>query len=102
MIAHYCLTRADIPAGLQAAQLIHAAGESSPGNLPPHTYAIALTCADEGELNTLSNRLFLAGIKHKRIIESDAPYSGQLMAIGIPPQPRSMLKRHLSSCKLLR
>jgi hypothetical protein len=102
VIAHYCLTRADIPAGLQAAQLIHAAGESSPGNLPPHTYAIALTCANEEELHALSRKLFLAGIKHKRIIESDMPYSGQLMAIGIPPQPRSQLKRYLSSCKLLK
>lgn len=102
MIAHYCITRADLPAGLQAAQLIHAAGESSPGNLPPHTYAIALTCANEAELQALSQRLFLAGIKHKRIIESDAPWTGQLMALGIPPGKRSELKRHLSMYKLLR
>ena len=102
MIAHYCITRADIPTGLQAAQLIHAAGESSPGNLSPHCYAIALTCKDEHELQALSEKLFLAGIKHKRIIESDAPWSGQLMAIGIPPQSRNKMKRHLSSCPLLR
>lgn len=102
MIAHYCITRADIPAGLKAAQLIHAAGESSPGNLEPHTYAIALETRDEGELHALSERLFLAGIKHKRIIESDAPWTGQLMAIGIPPARRNQLKKYLSSCKLLK
>ena len=102
MIAHYCITRADIPAGLQAAQLIHAAGESSPGNLAPHTYAIALTTKDEAELQALSERLFLAGIKHKRIIESDAPFTGQLMAIGIPPAERSKLKKYLSMYPLLR
>ena len=102
MIAHYCITRADIPTGLQAAQLIHAAGESSPGNLPPHTYAIALTTRDEAELQALSQRLFLSGIRHKRIIESDAPWTGQLMALGIPPASRNKLKQFLSSCPLLR
>lgn len=88
--------------GLQAAQLIHAAGESSPGSLPPHCYAIALTTPNEAELQALSERLFLHGIKHKRIIESDAPWTGQLMAIGIPPQSRNKLKRFLSSCPLLK
>ena len=102
MIAHYCITRADISTGLQAAMLIHAAGESSPGNLEPHTYAIALVCDDEDDLEALSFRLFMEGIKHKRIIESDAPYTGQLMALGIPPGPRSMLNKHLSSLRLVR
>ncbi len=102
MIAHYCITRADIPAGLQAAQLIHAAGESSPGNLSPHTFAIALVCRTEAELQALSERLFYAGIKHKRIVESDAPFTGQLMALGVPPGKRSELRRYLSSVPLLR
>lgn len=102
MIAHYCITRADIPTGLQAAQLIHAAGESSPGNLPPHCYAIALVCKNEAELQALSEKLFFHGIKHKRIVESDAPYTGQLMAIGIPPAERSKLKRYLSMYSLLK
>jgi hypothetical protein len=82
--------------------LIHAAGESSPGNLPPHTYAIALSCKNEHELNELSHKLFLSGISHKRIVESDAPYNGQLMALGLKPGWRSELKKHLSSCPLLR
>lgn len=102
MIAHYCITRADIPAGLQAAQLIHAAGESSPGNLPTHTYAIALTCADEKSLSDLSFELFKLGIRHHRIIENDAPYEGQLMAIGIPPQPRRNIRKHLYRLPLLK
>lgn len=102
MIAHYCITRADIPHGLQAAMLIHAAGESSPGDLPPHTYAIALTCKDEKELDILSRKLDVAGIRHSRIIENDAPWTGQLMAIGIPPGSRSALKRHLQGYPLLK
>jgi peptidyl-tRNA hydrolase len=70
--------------------------------LAPHTYAIALHAKDEKELQELSFKLFKAGIRHKRIHESDAPWTGQLMAIGIPPQPRSRLKKILSSCKLLK
>ena len=82
--------------------LIHAAGESSPGNLSPHTYAIALTTPDEHALEHLSFKLFQLGIKHHRIIESDAPYVGQLMALGIPPRKRSEVGKHLSSLPLLR
>ena len=102
MFAHYAITRADLPTGIQAAMLIHAAGESSPGSLPPHTYAIALTCKTEHDLNELSFKLFQAGISHRRILESDAPYSGQLMALGIKPGWRSELRRHLSHLQLLR
>jgi hypothetical protein len=70
--------------------------------MPPHTYAIALTTRDETELNDISFRLFQAGIPHRRIIENDAPWTGQLMAIGIKPMRRSDLRRHLSALKLLR
>jgi len=82
--------------------LIHAAGESSPGKLPPHTYAIALQCKNEHDLNDLSYDLFKCGIAHQRIVENDAPYSGQLMALGIKPGFRSELKKHLSHLQLLR
>ena len=82
--------------------LIHAAGESSPGKLPPHTYAIALECQTEHDLHALSYDLFKSGIPHQRIVESDAPYNGQLMALGLKPGWRSELKKHLSSYKLLR
>lgn len=102
MIAHYCITRADIPHGNQAAQLIHAAGESSSGNLSPHTYAIALTARDEAHLDEISVRLDAEGIVHTRIVENDAPYEGQLMAIGIPPQERWRIHKHLSQLPLLK
>ncbi len=102
MIAHYVVTRADIPTGLQAAQIIHAAGESSPGNIPPGCYAIALVARDEGELDALSFGLFRAGIRHARVVENDAPWTGQLMAIGIPPRPRKELRRYLSHLPLVK
>jgi hypothetical protein len=87
---------------VQAAQLIHAAGESSPGNLPHGTYAIALACTDEVELRLLSDRLRDAGISHTRILEPDAPYDGQLMALGLPPSYKSTYRRFISNLPLIK
>lgn len=94
--------RGDIPFGNQAAQIIHAAGESSPGDLDPGTFAVALKARDEAHLREISERLFSAGVKHKRIIESDEPYANQLMAIGIFPMERDKVKSILSSLPLVR
>jgi peptidyl-tRNA hydrolase len=94
--------RADVPHGVQAAQLIHAAGESSTGNLPRGTYAIALAANDEKHLWNISQLLITEGIMHKLILEPDAPWNGALMAIGIVPGPRKRLKKILSTLKTLR
>jgi len=102
VLAHYCITRADLPHGVQAAQLIHAAGESSPGNLDSRTFAFALVVNNEEELKNLSYDLFMAGIPHKSILEPDAPWNGQIMAIGVCPAPRKELKKFFSKLKLLR
>lgn len=102
MIAHYCITRADLPYGVQAAQLIHAAGESSPGKLSSGTFAFALITKDENELRDLGWELCKAGIPHKLIFEPDAPWTGQLMAIGVVPGCRSSLKKYFSKLKLLK
>ena len=72
---------------------IHAAGESSPGNLPSSTYAVALTCRDEAELHALAIRLDAAGLRHHLVREPDEPYNGQLMAIGIAPTLKSHVRR---------
>jgi len=101
-LTHYCITRRDLSAGLQAANLIHAAGESSPGNLPDTTYAVALTVPDEPALRSLARKLALAGVRHCAIIESEGSHAGQLMAIGCAPAERSHLKKHLSSYPLLK
>ncbi len=95
--------RRDLPLGTLAAQLIHAAGASSPGALPPDTRAIALMVDDEAELALLAERLELAGVSHVVIREPDPPWSGALMAIGIPPlaDPRAA-RRVLARLSLLR
>jgi hypothetical protein len=99
---HYCVVRADLPRGIQAANLIHAAGESSPGNLPPGTHAIALVVPDEAALWRLEHALRHAHVEFSAIIESDAPYTGQLLAIGVSPRRKEEVKRHLSSLPLLK
>jgi hypothetical protein len=83
------------------AQTIHAAGESSPGNLPDGTYAIALS-AEPQQLQDLERQLIEAGIAHRAIRENSEPYSGELMAIGVRPGLRSQLRRYFSTYPLIK
>ncbi len=99
---HYCIVRRDLPLGVICAQLVHAAGASSPGNIPSDTHAVVLAVADENELLELEQALFVAGISVHPVREPDAPYNGALMAIGIPPQPRTHIRNYLRHLPLLR
>lgn len=94
--------RADLPRRGQAAQLVHAAGESSPGGLPEGTYAIVLQVPDEAALAREADRLERAGVKLTRVHEPDAPYHGALMALGLWPARKEALRRYLSSLPLLK
>jgi len=101
-LSHYVVVRSDLPRGLLAAQVVHAAGESSPGPVPPGTHAVVLAAATQGALEEVSQRLTAAGVTHARVVESDAPYTDQLMAIGVPPARKEDIRRHLSALPLLR
>jgi hypothetical protein len=57
------IVRADLPQGVRSAQIIHAAGESSPGWLPNGTYAVALWRADERSLQREIERLQSRGFR---------------------------------------
>ena len=96
------MVRADLPFGVMAAQLIHAAGESSPGNMSSGTYAIALAAKSELQLLALERRLVSQNIPHAAIRESDAPWDGQLMAIGIAPCDRSIVRKEVSQLPLIK
>lgn len=99
---HYCIVRADLPRGVLAAQLIHAAGESSPGGLPKGTRAVALATRCERELADIERRLQQLGIEHRAIREPDPPWDGALMAIGlVPVLDRTTLRRALRRLPLL-
>jgi peptidyl-tRNA hydrolase len=101
-LVHYVVVRTDLPAGVAAAQLVHAAGESSPGNLGAGTFAVVLAVPDEAALMKVADRLRAAGMPFTLIFESDAPWSGQLMAIGARPACRSVMRKVLSSIPLYR
>lgn len=101
-LTHYIIVRNDLPRGIQSANIVHAAGESSPGNLPEGTHAVVLVTPDESSLKAVAMRLELAQVPHRRILESDPPYIDQLMAIGLQPGQKEVLKRFVSSLPLLR
>lgn len=90
--------RDDLPVGVIAAQTIHAAGASGAINPPdPGTHAIALA-APACELAWLERVLIAHAIPHVAVREPDAPYHGDLVAIGLAPAPRRRVAayvRHL-------
>ena len=86
-----------------AAQLIHAAGESARGGVPPGTFAIALAARDEDHLVAIEGQLRAAAIPHWPIREPDPPWLGALMAIGLEPvADRRAVRRVTGGLALLR
>lgn len=85
-----------------AAQIVHAAGESSPGDVAEGTYAVVLAVPDEASLLKEAKRLRARGVAHVEIYEPDAPYCGAITAIGLRPGRKEDLRRHLSHLPLLR
>jgi peptidyl-tRNA hydrolase len=101
VLYHYVVVRSDLPLGTVCAQIVHAAGESSPGNLPPHTHAVVLSVTNEDALLELEARLLAADVECYPIREPDAPWNGALMAIGLPPQRKQQLVEYLGHYSLL-
>jgi len=101
---HYVVVRTDIAAGSQFAQVVHAAGESArlANELPEDTRAVALGIKDKASLEALEARLIAARIVHAAIREPDPPFNGELVAIGLAPVSRQLVRRLLSSLRLLR
>ena len=94
--------RTDLPLGILAAQVVHAAGESSPGDLSEGTYAVVLAVKDERELMAVAAKLVRRRVPFVPIFEPDAPFDGALMALGVRPARKEALKRHLAQLPLLR
>lgn len=99
---HYAIVRSDLPLGHLAAQLVHAAGESSFGNLPPNTHAVVLAARDEQHLLEIETLLLRDGVRHAAIREPDFPYLNAITAIGIVPIRRRELPKWISKLPLLR
>lgn len=99
---HYVIVRRDLPIGFLAAQVVHAAGESSNGKILAGTNAVVLSASDESELRAIGRALNLAGVPNVQIHEPDAPYCGQMTAIGVcPVTDRRVVKPILSALPLL-
>lgn len=102
-LSHYIIVRSDLPLGILAAQITHAAGESIKEELPANTNAVVLAVKNETELRLIAKKLALKGIPHILVRESDPPFENQCMAIGVVPlSDRSLVKPILSELKLLR
>ena len=57
---------------------------------------------DEVALVAVVQELEKNGVACRRIVESDHPYVGQTMAVGVRPDRKEVLRRHFSSLPLLR
>lgn len=100
---HYVIARTDVPTGVMAAQIVHAAGESS-DRVPSGVCAVCLAAHSELELEDLEAKLIELEIAHTSIREPDAPWNGALMAIGLEPVIRDRhpkLRRALARFKLI-
>lgn len=65
-----------------AAQVAHAAGSGSIRH-PQGVHVVVLQVRSEPELMRVAERLKSAEAPHTVIVESDEPYDGQAMAIGL-------------------
>lgn len=99
-VTHYVVVREDLPQGLKLAQVIHAAGESSPGNVKSGTFAVCLTVKSERALVKLADDLRQAGVDFVLVFEPDAPWNGAAMSLGVRPRRKGDLRRHLSALPL--
>jgi peptidyl-tRNA hydrolase len=89
---HYCIVRKD--AASWPAQLGHAAAESAAQaeRTAPEWVRIgecnfvALAAKDEAELRKVEQQLVERGILFTRVVETDGPHAGQLMALGVLPR----------------
>ena len=95
------IVRSDLPLGMLAAQVVHAASETSPGCLPHGTHAVVLGVASEEELKSVSQLLRAAEIPHKPIVENDPPLANQWCAIGVSPMEKNKIYPHLKHLTLL-
>ncbi len=96
MLSHYVLIRRDLPAGIQLAYVVHAAGESVKGPVPSGSRAVVLAVPDEGALQVYAQALERAGVQHTTIVEDETLYS-----IGLEPTAETdQIQRILSALPL--
>jgi peptidyl-tRNA hydrolase len=100
MLIHYILVRRDLPFGVTLAQVAHAAAESN--NLAGHCTVAVLGVRNENRLKKISYKLKSKEVAHVDIREPDAPWNGQLMAVGVVPGEREDLASHFKDLQAYR
>lgn len=107
-LTHYIIVRRDLPLGVVCAMVTHAAGESGALYGDPydgrfrHATAVVLEVKNESELKSLMMVLRRADLQHVVVSESDPPYNGSLMAIGLVPTERDKVGTTLESYQTLK
>jgi len=97
---HYVIVREDLPKGVLAAHVAHAAGESGPA--PPGSIAVVLGVPNESALIRVAGRLDARRIAYVLIRENAGPFDGQVTAIGIPPtNDRKAIRKAVSDLPLV-
>ncbi|MEO8552943.1 MAG: hypothetical protein ABI678_23365 [Kofleriaceae bacterium] len=98
------IVRSDVPTGVQLAQTIHAAGQSAQlcdaGSASPPTIAVAVAAAPY-ELALLARADADERVPHVLVFEPDEPWRGALMAIGLAPSPRTLVRRYVAHLPLV-
>lgn len=108
MLTHYIIVRRDLPLGVCAAMITHAAGESAPLYQDPedgrfrHAVAVVLEAKNEHDLLKIDEYLYSNYIQRVVVTESGGPYDGQTMAIGLVPIERDLVASKLAHLQTLK
>ena len=100
-VTHFVVVREDLARGQLCAQVTHAAGHSSPGNLPQDTHVVVLAAKNESHLLSLEQMLQSRHVPHHSVREPDL--GNMLTAIGlVPTRDRRAARRVLGRLPLLK
>lgn len=108
MLTHYIFVRRDLPLGVIAAMVTHAAGESAAyytlyEDVVPSGIAVVLEAKNEAHLKEIETYLRKEGLQdYVPIVESSEPYKNQLMAIGLYPAEREYFGELLGKFQTLK
>ncbi len=97
MLTHYIIVRRDLPLGVLAAMVTHAAGESAHLYEDPYdgrfrgATAVVLEAKNEAHLKDYIDYVKGQGLLYTVVTESGGPYHGQDMAIGVCPGDRNLI-----------
>lgn len=108
MLTHYIIVRRDLPLGVLAAMITHAAGESAAMYdrtcVSPFKgcRAVVLEVKTEADLLDVHERLINDCTDHRLVCEDSGPYAGQAMAIGLEPVDSDIVGEDLSDLQTLK